>query len=293
MLATNVRSLLQPAKYQEQMMELLETVRFDAQLPRLREVIGRSTVDVFGQQQAYAIFNDLNYRPRPLFQSYMAYNRRLMRLNEEFYASKAAPEYVLFDLSPMDRKFPPLEDAMVLRHLVTNYKFVDAEGPFLLLKSAPSATPRLTLLREGLVHAGERINLQDLGEVNMCMEIQVEPTLLGRARQLFYKPSPVQLSVWKEATNAKPVRFRAPVPMMAAGFLASPLLSRREDVLDLYRGTLITHPAGYSVEISPDTLGFWQAAIKFRIYQIENPLGRFPSPDSTRRIPPSLPAQGP
>ena len=72
--------------------------------------------------------------------------------------------------------------------------------------------------------------------------------------------------------------------MMAAGFLASPLLTRREDVLDLYTGKAIIRPVGCAVELSPNTECFWQSAIRFRIYQLENPLGKRPSADVTPRL---------
>src|SRR5437867_11889722 len=91
------------------------------ELPTARNMLGASRLDVIGQDQSYGIFNHLNYRPRPVFQSYMAYNLPLMRLNEQFYLSPEAPDYVLFRLAPIDHKFPPLEDAWTLRCLLINY----------------------------------------------------------------------------------------------------------------------------------------------------------------------------
>ena len=126
----NLAWLLNPAEYQRQMAEAIETNRREAQLPRCRELIGRASVGVFGQSQAYALHNDLNYRPHPVFQSYVACSRPLMRLNEQFYLSKAAPEYVLFQLRALDQKFPPMEDGLVLRTLLANYQPVITEGPF-------------------------------------------------------------------------------------------------------------------------------------------------------------------
>ena len=243
------------------------------ELPTLRNMIGASSLDVFGQDQSYAIFNRLNYRPRPVFQSYMAYNLPLMRLNERFYLSPAAPDYVLFRLAPIDHKFPPLEDAWTLRCLLINYEPVEAEGPFLLLraKSKLPVRPSLTLLHEGTVQLGEVIDLKHTGDNDLWMEIEVEPTLAGRARQLFYKSSKLRLAIW---TQGKPMRYPAPAPMLAAGFVASPLLLNRENVVDLYRSKGTTRPTGYSVEAMPGEKGFWRSGINFRVYRIENKLGK-------------------
>jgi len=269
----NLISLLKPAEYQQQMIEAQEAARRATDLPKLREIVGRSSVDVFGQEQCYALFNGMNYRPRPVFQSYLAYNARLMRLNEEFFLSKAAPDYVLFSLGPVDRKFPPLEDALVFRDLLINYELAGAEGPFLLLKSKSFAQPKLTLLREGTVRLGEEIGLDDLGNADLWMEISAEPTLAGRVMQLVYKPQKIRLAVRRESSKAPSLRFPAPAPMLAAGFLASPLLIRQADVSNLYAGNAVTRPKGYSVELLASETRLWQDTVRFRIYKIENKLG--------------------
>ena len=90
-------------------------------------------MDVFGEQQFYALYNNLNYRPRPVFQSFTNLQcRRLIDLNEQFYLSPAAPEYVLFALGAIDRRLPPLADAMVLRHLLINFEPVAGEAGLLV-----------------------------------------------------------------------------------------------------------------------------------------------------------------
>ena len=135
----NFESLWRPAQYHRQMQPALEQERRILQLPQLRQIIGGRSVDVFGCLQSYALYNGLNYRPRPVFQSYAAYSDRLMGYNEQFYRS-ASPEYVLFTLQPPIRRFPPLEDARVLRALLLDYEPVALETPFVLLKAkgAPS-----------------------------------------------------------------------------------------------------------------------------------------------------------
>jgi len=221
----------------------------------------------------YALFNDLNYRPRPVFQSYIACNARLMRLNEAFYLSGAAPEYVMFNLGPTDRRFPPLEDALVLRHLLLNYEPVGAEGEFLLLKSKSSQTPRLKLLREGAVRPGEWIELREVGGADLWLEIDLKPTLLGRLRQFLYQPSAVRLAAWRAGAKGLLLRRRAPAAMLAAGFLASPLLSSNEDFMACYTGKSAPRPGAYSVELLPGEGCFWQDSIRFRIYEIERGSG--------------------
>jgi hypothetical protein len=269
------RSLLRPADYQRSMNEAVAARSDDARLPILRERIGQARVDVFGEGQVYALLNQLNYHPRPVFQSYLACTPRLMLLNEQFYASPAAPEYVLFSLGGIDRRFAPLEDARVLRDLLINYELDGAEGQFLLLKARTAERARLTLLREGAVRPSEPINLKPYGDTNLWLEITLAPSLSGRLREILYRPPPVRLAAWRVPRKELLARRRAPAPMLAAGFLASPLLLRNQDVEDLYAGKPVPRPAAYSVELQPGQEHFWQDAVRFRLYAIENKIASF------------------
>ncbi|HWI55853.1 MAG TPA: SGNH/GDSL hydrolase family protein, partial [Bacillota bacterium] len=269
----HLRCLLQPAEYYRQMNDALAANRRQAQLPQFKELIGRASADVFGRRQAYALLNDLNYRPRPVPQSYAVCNAKLMRLNEQFYLSGNAPEFVLFELDSFDRKFPPLEDAWLLRNLLINYRLVAEEGRFLLLKSRASDAPRLTLLRASTAQPGQPIDLREFGDANLWLEVDLQPTWLGRLRQFFIRPPTVRLAAWREPAGKLLCRNRAPDSMLAAGLLASPLLLRNSDVANLYTTHAATRPGAYSVELLPGEAHYWQNTIRVRVYRIENPLG--------------------
>ena len=106
LIVAHARALLNPFGYRREMNQKLEAQRAHAQLPNLSAAIGRSTVDVFGQNSAYALFNDLNYRPRPVFQSYAVFNAPLMEINDRAFAADAAPAFVLFNLPRHQRALP-------------------------------------------------------------------------------------------------------------------------------------------------------------------------------------------
>jgi len=233
-------------------------------------VVGDSTVDIFGQDQCQILFNGMNCHPRPVFQSYLTYNQRLMRLNERFFLSEQAPKYMVFNLNGSDHKFPPLEDAGVLRTLLLNYVPVATEGPFLLLKSNGSSPPKLTLLREGTAPVGGLIDVRTDGEELLWMEIRLEPSWLGRLRQIFYKPAKVRI-VLRSKTKALLARGGAPTPMLAAGFLVNPILLHTEDVVGLYGGKALARAATCGVELGSGGERFWLPELSFRIYKVDRP----------------------
>jgi hypothetical protein len=200
----------------------------------------------------------------------------MMELNERFYLSGNAPEYVIFNLQPIDGRFPPLEDAYVLRDLLAHYGFTLGERDFLLLHRASTAKPTLTLLKEGFVGVDEKIDLRDQRNANFWLEIDLQPTLLGRLRQFLYKPTEVGLVVRCPSETAPVNEFFAPAVMLSAGFLASPLLLNNKDVLNLYTDGTISSPDSYSVELNPGWESLWQPRIHYRIYRIDNKLGAHP-----------------
>jgi hypothetical protein len=283
--AHNAKALFTPGVYRQQMRELQDAEREAMQLPKVRKKVGQASIDVVGFRQSYAILNELNYKPRPVFQSYAAYTASLMRRNEAFYRSTNAPPYALFRLEPLDERFPPLEEGLLFRDLLFNYEPVDGEGPFLLLRRKGAAPAVLQFVREGVLRPGELIDLRDQANVDLWLEIRVEPTLLGRARGFFYQPPPFELGVWLQGSpNMRRAKFSASAPLLTAGFVASPLLLENDDVLDLYTGAPVTRPVAYSVEVPPGTESFWEPTVRFRIYKIVNQLGRCVSPQLARLL---------
>ena len=261
--------LVQPADFLREKTEAFHAEQKKNQLPATRSTVGGATIDIFGQNQALAILNEFNYQPRPAFQNYTAYSRPIMELNEQFYLSKNAPEYVLFNLQAIDARFPALEDSLLLRDLLANYGPVIREGGYLLLRRKSATPVQMTLLKEGNIGPGEKIDLPSQGSADLWLEIELYPTLFGRLRQFLYKPSDTQLAVWSSADPATPARYHAPATMLSAGFLASPLILNTGDVLGLYTGAKVPRCEAFSVELAPGILRDWQPRIHFRMYRIE------------------------
>ena len=266
----NIQTLSAPGKYRESMNQMFEAERRRAELPALHGRIGDATVDVFCNDQVYAVLNKLNYHPRPIFQGYAAYSRPLMELNEAFYLSRQRPEYVLFKLDPIDKRYPVLEDALVLRALLINYAPVDCEGPFLLLRTNSSVVPKVKLLRTGTVELGQPIELGECAATSIWMEIELKPTLSEKVLQTVYSPPQVRLKVWRTSENQRPMEYVAPASMLSSGFLANPLILTNSDVLRLYKGEPGERVKAYSVTSNGES-HFWQE-IRFRIYGIDNEL---------------------
>ncbi len=92
-----------------------------------REILNKISdagVDIVPHEISYIGLNDLVYNPRPIIQSYSAYNRYLMGKNYRKYVSDSAPEYVFFSGGTIDYRYPFWDDAMVKMALLTHYELI-------------------------------------------------------------------------------------------------------------------------------------------------------------------------
>jgi len=265
----NLRAIFQPDADAREKIELQKVKIAKMQLPVASRVINRATVDVFGQYPILAIFNGWNYHPRPVIQSYAACGPKLMELNERFFLSTNAPEFVLLDLDAIDRRFPAVEDALALRAVLCNYQLVTNDNAYLVLHHVRNEPAKLKLLREGDVTWGARIELTNTAAANLWLELDAQPSLPGRVRQFLYKPPEAMMSVWS-GTNAEPNRFRVPFSMLKAGFVASPVLLSAADVGDLCKGKELANATGVFLDHGPAGAWPWGPRIHYRLYTIEN-----------------------
>lgn len=207
-------------------------------LPVVRTLIGRSSVDVVNYEQWAALANNLNYRPRPVIQGYSAYTPYLQDLNLSFYQSNKRPQYVLFNMESIDRRFPALDDAPVLLYLLNNYKPVAKEGGFLVLRASPGnfRDARPVLIHEQKIAFGEELDLSAYKNRPLIMRVSIQPTFVGRIIKFLFQ-SPVL--AMNTRMNGKLISYRFISSMADRGFVVSPLLLTNKDVNNYYDGATV------------------------------------------------------
>lgn len=263
--------LLFPAHSQRSIAEEIAARRKEAQLPIFREIVGSGSVDVFGFHQAHALLNGLNYHPRPVFQSYLAYNKELSRLNERFYLSPQAPEYVLFELAGLEHRFAALDDAPALAILLNNYRPLTNESGFLLLKRQSGSAKVRILATEGNFDMGARFDLRAFSGNDLWLELKVQPTWKGRIAKFLDHSPALRLALWEtNSPRSKPILRRQAAPsVLESGFLCSPFFFGTEQILSFYETGSALRPAGLSVEPCSGTEAYWQRTVHFRLYRLE------------------------
>ena len=96
------------------------------QLPNdLLSKVGNASIDIVPHQVSHIYFNQLNYNPRPIIQSYQANSDWLMKKNGEKYLSKNAPAFVLFRTEAFREQNPFWVETDLSEALLRNYTLTD------------------------------------------------------------------------------------------------------------------------------------------------------------------------
>lgn len=270
---SNVESVLNWQHTRQQYEESLAAARTGADLYLTREIVGQSTVDVVGFEIGVALLNDLNYRPRPVIQSYSTFSPPLEKLNYDLYASDRAPQYVLSKIQTIDRRLAAMDDSQVLLMLAYRYKYLRTEkgfglwrlnpGPFDPAKYAPH------FLRGTDLAIGEPLVIEPITTEPLWIKIDLQPSLLGRLRSFLYKPPQVTLHV--ETTKDEPRDFLMPLPQGRTGFIINPLIEDVVDFMHFANSQPLKRVRSIAIIIDPDQRKYFAPAARVELSTIPSP----------------------
>ena len=202
-------------------------LRAENPLPRLS-----GPIDIYPTDQALLLAHDLEFRPRPVLQSYMAYSPRLARANADFLLDGSAPEWILFRVAPIDQRLPALDDAPSWPLLMTRYRFVEPAGPFALLQRRATPLPwRLEALARAEAHTGDLVNVPPAADGPIWARVDVHETPRDAVvAALLAGPVPY-IGIGRADGQSGTYRL---VPALAReGFLLSPVVDDTADFMRL------------------------------------------------------------
>jgi hypothetical protein len=238
-------------------------------LPGVKTAVDEATIDMLGNEQAYVLFNGLNFTPRPAIQSYAPYTERLLKLDEEFYRSSRAPEFVLQKIEAIDLRLPAVDDSLATRYLYRHYTYVLQERGFLLWRrNRPDpALDEEIPLSSTTVAFGQTVAAPDRGDAPIWVEIDARPSLLGRLRIFLYKPPTLNITL-TDGHGFKST-YRLISGMARAGFLLYPFFTGNNDVVQFESGNPTIRLLRFSLEMPPAQQKYFQRGIGVRFFMLK------------------------
>ena len=158
----------------------------------LRDTIGNSTVDIYPWETLIAAANDLNWTPRPVYQSYISYTPFLDSANQHFFDGDHAPEYIVWhyhSYADIGTRFPFSSDPLTLQSILQHYKMISCEGKFCLWQRTKEQQLSVEeYLQTSNVPWNSWVSVPDIDADAIRLHVDAEHTIAGK----------LNLAAWKE-----------------------------------------------------------------------------------------------
>jgi len=187
----------------------------------------RGSVDVYPWDAAVVLAHGLDYRPRPVFQSFAVFNPRLLQINAEHLNSDRAASTLVFGLGTIDGRFLAQDEGALWPMLASLYDVEEVSEGYALLRRR--ASPRRLMWESGpqaRTRWSQPIMIPQ-GDGPVWVQIDVQKTLMGRVVDLLFKAPVIGLVLTLEGGEQRTARL---TPTIAGqGFPISPLITTTHD----------------------------------------------------------------
>jgi tetratricopeptide (TPR) repeat protein len=226
----NCKSLLYNTKnfFSSENTRVILQVKYEKEMAKIRNLFPVEPLDGFvdanSHLQKVILANNLNYKPRPIFQGYAAFSPSLAKINAE-YTNKAIADYVLFSNETIDYRYPTLDDSFSMLEYLTKYevKSVSPSAQFLVLQRSQSPKDYSFVGEQQLEAAfNQEILVPKINQGAVWVKMDIGYSKLGNLYSKIYKPKAIYLEV--TTVKDKKYGYYLPTPMAQTGFLLSPLI---------------------------------------------------------------------
>ncbi|MBK7644792.1 MAG: hypothetical protein IPJ19_17415 [Planctomycetes bacterium] len=231
-----IAALAHPGELRVRLALREQAVADEWKLPLTRVRSAGATLDVFGNGQEVALFNGLEYHPRPAAQSRAASTPELLERNRAFFAGADAPHYVLARLDASDGHLAAAEDAPAFAELLLRYRLCFEERGWLLLehRAEPVRENGRSALPSRAVRFGEWIDLDR--EPGEALEVRLDARLSASGVLQALCLRQPQLECEFERADGSLGRARLARGAACAGFLVRPFVATQLELRRLFLG---------------------------------------------------------
>lgn len=202
----------------------------------------KGSVDIYPTLSDVVIAYGFDYKPRPIFQSYLAYRQPLAQTNlDHLKSDKAADTLIIQELKDIYGYYPMLYDGPSWPEILARYEPKSLHpGGLLLSKRLKPLTLTIQKADETSANVGEDVSRIDLKRSKILFaKINIAMTPIGALQKLFFRVYPPKIEVvTRDGTKRQ---FIAPSEIMKSGFIISPFARSPEQVQQLFQSK---EPAG-------------------------------------------------
>ena len=243
----NLHFLVNPDSLNQTYTRIIPMVLAENELPGVKELVGKSSIDLLHFQHSVLILNGLNFQPRPTIQNYHAFNRYLSKLNQAHIRNNP-PDFILVRYGLVDQRYPYSDDALYNLEVFENYKPSMEEKNYMLLKrtDVPRKLEMGSALIEKTIQSGEYVDIAEFSQKLLWLKVHYNPSFLHKLSSFFYKPEVLVIGLNLEDGTSR--NFRLVGGNLNEGFLLNPLMEGDKALSDfLNTHTPITKVKSFTV----------------------------------------------
>ncbi|BAZ84406.1 hypothetical protein [Dolichospermum compactum] len=228
----------------------------EVQLPdHVKNLVNNKTIDIIPWEISLVPANQLNWKPRPIFQSYSAYTKTLDNFNFDSM-SKSPRDYIFYNFMSIDGRHPFFDEPKTFSYIFCNYE-LSADVPDFI--KTPDLS-NIVLLEKRQV---SRCLPDSLGEIssipwNNAYSIEVgngkiirakvkfQYSLLGKIYKTLFRSPPVMMKIDYVDNSQKTYRI---IPENSeTGVIVSHLPKDDNEALSFFRGKLPAKVKSFSFQ---------------------------------------------
>lgn len=208
----------------------------------IRNIIGNNFIDVMPVDIASLYFNGLNYKPRPVIQSYVASSTSLNVINCNHYKSSNSAKFILFNNGSINNRYPFWDESLVKQVLISKYEPLDSlfawkgnekhDTSFLLIKRELPLKFIEKLITDTTLIFNKKYYIPKTDNL-IYISAELEYSNWGKLQKILYQPPIIFIKLFYEdgATGT----YRLIVPEMQHGVIINKKVLTNSDAYLLFK----------------------------------------------------------
>ena len=228
-------------------------------MPELIEYIGDKRIDIIPWDINLLWAHDMNWSPRPIFQSYSAYTKALDLLNAGFYEKKR-PDLLLYTIKTIDNRYAVFDEPATFREILLGYR--PLFGGTLLEKKNGHITFERHVISSTEAEIGEEIPITQT-DGYLFASVRIKYSLSGSIATIFYKGDEMLVHL---ATDKEIYKHRFIPSTAENGIFLSSYITDKQDLLNVYND--IPGKTVRSLRFTTEKKWFYKDKIQIEFFEI-------------------------
>ena len=250
--------------------------------PHQLKVLGRSTIDIIPTDISILFQNNLNYKPRPVVQSYSAYSPELDELNAHHFSTADRPEFVILSNAAIDVRCPIWDESITkavlhLNYGASGYTPIDSDilkyplntSNYMLYRAKPGVYkyPKFDTLYKTTIAMEDTVHINFPDSIAVYMSAVVDERPLARIRDLLFQPPVLNATMFIDKGKYMP--HKAVCSLLREPLLINKAITNNNDLNYFIYGNLKGLQNIHSFCFHSDEQGF-NDSIKVVYYKFSN-----------------------